>query len=169
AAWGAREVEAAVHAAVRITGATPAATHPLSSRRGDVLRYLADMFALDENARVLTLPGDRKYFFPQTANPETKAYQAAAFLIKFGLMPTQEIDRLDLNVAMPREELHALLHSWLRKHEALAETTGKIVSISQRNVVLKAEGKNTTYTLPANIPILRRLGDRVQEYKSVPV
>ncbi|HWS71487.1 MAG TPA: SpoIID/LytB domain-containing protein, partial [Thermoanaerobaculia bacterium] len=168
-AWSAREVEAAVNAAVRITGATPASTHPLSSRRGDVLRYLADMFALDENARVLTLPEDRQYFFPQTADAEGKAYQAAAFLIKFGLMPTQEIDRLDLNAAMPREELYALLHSWLRKHEALAETTGKIVSISQRNVALKAEGKNTTYTLPANIPIFRRLGDRLQEYRSVPV
>jgi stage II sporulation protein D len=168
-AWSAREVEAAVTAASRVIGAAPAGTHPLSSRRGDVLRYLADVFALDENARVLTLPEDRKYFFPQTSDPETKAYQAAAFLIKFGLMPTQQIDRIDLDAAMPREELYALLHSWLRKHEALAETTGKIVSISQRNVILKAEGKNTTYTLPPNIPIFRRLGDRVQEYKSVPV
>lgn len=169
AAWSAREVEAAVAAAVRITGANPAGTHPVSSRRGDVLRYLADVFALDENARVLTLPEDRKYFFPQSADPEAKAYQAAAFLIKFGLMPTQEIDRIDLDAAMPREELYALLHAWLRKHEALAETTGKIVSVSQRNVVLKADGKNTTYTLPANTPIFRRLGDRLQEYKSVPV
>jgi stage II sporulation protein D len=169
AAWSAREVEAAVAAAVRITGATPAATHPLSSRRGDILRYLGDVFALDANARALTLPEDRRYFFPQSGDAEARAYQIAAFLIKFGVMPTQELDRIDLEAAMPREELYALLGSWLRKHEALGETTGKIVSVSQRNLVLKAEGKNTTYTLPANTPLFRRLGDRLQEYKSLPV
>jgi len=167
--WSAGDVEMAVNAAVRLIGGAPAAARPASSRRGDILRYLGDVFALDANARVLTLPEDRRYFFPQSGDPETKAYQSAAFLIKFGLMPAQEIDRIDLNAAMPRDELYALLASWLRKHEALAETTGKIVSVSRRNVVLKSEGKNTTYTLPANIPIFRRLGDRLQEYRSVPV
>jgi peptidoglycan hydrolase-like amidase len=31
------------------------------------------------------------------------------------------------------------------------------------------EGKSTPFTLPDNIPIWRRLGDRYQEYKNVPV
>src|SRR5262249_53084498 len=35
--------------------------------------------------------------------------------------------------------------------------------------VLKAEGKATAFTLPDSIPIWRRLVDRYQEYKSVPV
>jgi stage II sporulation protein D len=169
--WSARDVVAAVDATVRILRlqATADIAAPASSRRGDVLRYLARTFRLDGNARTLTLPEDRKYFFPQTGDPEAPAYLAAAFLIKFGLMPTQEIDRIDLDVAMPREELYALLASWLRKHSALSETTGKIVSVSGRNIVLKAEGKNTTVTLPPGVPIFRRLGDRLQEYRKVPI
>jgi stage II sporulation protein D len=165
ASWSAHDVEAAVTAAMHILGATPPASHPLSSRRGDVLRYLA----LEQFGRTLTLPEDRKYFFAQSSDPEQAAYAAAAFLIKYGLMPTQQIDRVDLNAAMPREELYALLGSWLRKHEALSEVTGKIQAVNGRTLVLKADGKLQNYTLPPNIPIFRRLGDRYQEYASVPV
>ena len=82
--------------------------------------------------------------------------------MKFGLMPAQDIDRIDLNVAIPRDELYALLASWLRKHEGLGEATGKIVSVKNRSLVLKSDGKNTTFALPANIPVFRRLGDRLQ-------
>lgn len=167
--WSAHDVEAAVAAAMRLLGGTPPpAEHALSSRRGDVLTYLSAVFAFDVNGRALTLPEDRKYFFPSTG-AESAPYQAAAFLIKFGFLPAEAIDRADFSVAMPREELYGLLGSWLRKHQALAEVTGKIVSVNGRVIGLKAEGKTTTYTLPARIPIFRRIGDRYQEYASVPV
>jgi stage II sporulation protein D len=184
--WSARDVEAAVTAALRLIGVDSAkapssaslhpinsadannAVHPQSSRRGDVLTYLAHVSSLDQNARVLTIPEDRKYFFPESGN-DAAPYLAAAFLIKFGVMPAQDIDRLDLNAPMPREELYALLASWVRKHEMLKETTGKIASIDGRVVGLKAEGKVTRHTIPAGIPIFRRIGDRYQEYRKVPV
>jgi stage II sporulation protein D len=143
--------------------------HATSSRRGDVLTYLASVFGFDRYASVVTLPEDRKYFFPKSADPEGTAYRAATFLIKFGFIPTQDIDRIDLQAAMPRDELYSLLGSWLRKHNAMTEVTGKIQTVDGRDVALKAEGKVAHYTLPANIPIFRRLGDRFQEYASVPV
>lgn len=163
--WAARDVEAAVTAALRNIGANPPASHPVSSRRGDVLRYLA----LEQYGRTLTLPEDRKYFFAQSSNPDEAAYAAAAFLIKYGLMPSQDIDRVDLNAAMPREELYALLGWWLRKHDALEEVTGKIQAVNGRTLVLKADGKLTNFAIPPNVPIFRRLGDRYQEYANVPV
>jgi stage II sporulation protein D len=70
---------------------------------------------------------------------------------------------------MPRDELYSLLGSWLRKHNAFNEATGKILSVEGRDLALKSEGKVTHYTLPADIPIFRRLVDRLQEYKTVPV
>ena len=163
--WAARDVETAVTAALRIMGAPAPATHPASSRRGDVLRYLA----VEPFGRTLTMPEDRKYYFAQSSDPEEAAYAAAAFLIKYGVMPTQHIDRIDLNAAMPREELYALLGAWLRKHEALEEVTGKIQAVNGRTLALKADGKLTNFTLPPAIPIFRRLGDRYQEYAKVPV
>jgi stage II sporulation protein D len=178
--WSAREVETAVSAALRLLGTTPGqlsvtpgntvgpAPRAASSRRGDVLTYLAQVASFDSNGRLLTMPEDRKYFFP-SANGETTPYQAAAFLIKFGFLPTQQIDRIDLNAAMPREELFGILGTWLRKHQALAETTGKIISVNGRSIGVKAEGKVTTVTLPDRIPIFRRIGDRYQEYANVPV
>jgi stage II sporulation protein D len=171
--WAAGDVVAAVHGAqTLLSGAAPSqAGVPAlpSSRRGDVLRYLAATFSLDRFGRTLTLPEDRKYFFAQSANPEAAEYAAAAFLIKYGILPAQDIDRIDLGAAMPREELYALLGSWLRKHEMLEEVSGKIQTIDGRTLTLKDKGTVTKYTLPANIPIFRRLGDRYQEYKTVPV
>src|SRR5205085_3188016 len=184
ASWAAGDVEQAVTAAAAMlryggpgfSPASPAAglkpglpVHATSSRRGDVLTYLAAVFGFDRYASVVTLPEDRKYFYPQSADPEAAAYRAAAFLTKFGFIPAQEIDRIDLNAAMPRDELYSLLGSWLRKHDAFNEATGKILSVDGRDVALKAEGKVAHFTLPADIPIFRRLGDRLQEYKTVPV
>lgn len=180
--WGAREVAAAVDAAARLAGGgvvsasngevsspTSRVAVPSSSRRGDVLQYLAARFSLDRIGRTVTMPEDRTYYFPRTAGAESTAYQAAAFLIKYGMMPAQDLDRIDLNAPMPREELYALLGSWARKHEALREVTGKIAAIDGRNLTLRAEGKSTKYVLPAGLPVFRRLGDRLQEYRSVPV
>jgi stage II sporulation protein D len=147
-----------------ISRVAPGEGHLRSASRGDVLVFLANRLRLGTN---LTLPEDRKYFFPQSA--DGPAYAAAAFLVKFGFLPAQFIDRVDLAAAMPREELYGLLGSWVKKHGGLAEITGKIASVDGRRLSLKAEGKTTAYTLPDGIPIFRRLVDRWQEYKSVPV
>lgn len=169
--WSARDVAQAVTSAMRVVGYTNVAERaPASSRRGDVLRYLAAMLGLEAKAKVTTLPEDRRYFFTAARNPdEEAAYLAAAFFVKFGMLPAQFLDRVDLNQPMPREELYALLGSWIREHTLLQEGNGKIHAIDGRRVTLKAEGKITNYTLPAGIPIYRRLGDRLQEYRSVPV
>src|SRR5205085_7259920 len=91
--WAAGDVEQAVTAATAMLkfdprGATPPAgeasrpfgvtappaptqpvpLHATSSRRGDVLTYLASVFGFDRYASVVTLPEDRKYFFPQSAD-----------------------------------------------------------------------------------------------------
>ncbi|HEX8151836.1 MAG TPA: SpoIID/LytB domain-containing protein, partial [Thermoanaerobaculia bacterium] len=170
AQWTAREVASAVNAALRFAGAPETtAPAPKSSRRGDVLRYLAAALNLEHHGRALTMPEDREYWFPQTGPQDDVPYLAASFLIKYGIVPMQQIDRIDLNAAMPRDELYALLGSWLREHAVFQEATGKILTIAGRTITLKSEGKTQTFTLAANIPIFRRLGDRFQEYKSVPV
>ena len=170
ATWAASDVQRAVLAAARAAGLSVVpAVAPASSRRGDVLAYLASVFGFDRYATTVTLPEDRPYFFPQSAPSDQRPYLAAAFLIKFGFLPAQDIDRIDLSSAMPRDELYSLLGSWLRKHGSLTEVTGKILSVSGRQIVLKAEGKTQTFTLPEGIPIWRRLVDRYQEYKTVPV
>ena len=170
ASWSARDVEAAVRGTLNAMGIIDQLLPRLaSSRRGDVLRFLAAVFKFDANARTLTLPEDRRYFFPQSGNENDAAYLAAAFLTKWGIWPAQEIDHIDLNAAMPREELYAILNTYIRKHEMVSETTGKIAALADRKITLKAEGKLTSYTLPPAIPIFRRLGDRFEEYASVPV
>jgi len=167
--WAAGDVTAAVMAAARIArlSVVPGSA-PASSRRGDVLTYLGAIFGFDRYASVVTLPEDRTYFFSQST-ADARPYLVAAFLVKFGFLPTQEIDRIDLGAAMPRDELYGVLGSWLRKHGALSEMTGKILALNGRQLVLKAEGKATSFALPDGIPIWRRLGDRYQEYKTVPV
>lgn len=167
--WASGDVQQAVNAAMKAVGLSGApAPSPASSRRGDVLTYLASVFGFDRYAAVVALPEDRKYFFPQSAG-DAPSYAAAVFLVKFGFLPAQEIDRIDLNTAIPREELYGILGSWLRKHNALNETTGKIFAIGGRALTLKAEGKTVSFNLPDGIPIFRRLGDRYQEYASVPI
>ena len=169
ASWSARDVESAVRAVMNAMGTIDQLMPQLaSSRRGDVLRFLGATLKFSDDAKTLTLPEDRKYFFPQSGS-EDAAYLAAAFLIKWGMWPAQEIDHIDLNAAMPREELYAILNSWMRKHEMLTDATGKIAALDGRRVTIKNEGKLTAYALPDGIPIFRRLGDRFEEYASVPV
>jgi stage II sporulation protein D len=168
--WSARDVEQAVNAAIQRLHFNPRGNAgPASSRRGDVLTYLAATLDLDRYAKVVTMPEDRDYYFPQTAAKETAPYRAAGFLIKFGFLPYEGIDRVDMNTAMPREELYDLLGSWLRKHAAISDATGKIVTLAGSGVTLKIEGKLTRFTLPAGIPLFRKVGDRFQEYRNVPV
>ena len=168
--WSAREVAGATVAAMKLAGWTEM-NQPLpgSSRRGDVLEYLAAMMGLDRAGQTLTMPEDRRYFFPQTANAEGVPYLVASFLTKYGIEPTQYVDRVSLAAPMPRHELYALLLSWVREHNVLTNAEGKILTIDGRRVTLKAKGETSAYTLPANIPIFRKLGDRFQEYTNVPV
>lgn len=168
--WSASDVARAAIAAMRLSGwSETALPAPASSRRGDVLRYLHSVLALAPKARVLILPEDRQYFFPQTAQRDDVPYETAAFLIKYGLNPAQAIDRVSLAQPMPREELYALLGAWVREHAVIQDAEGKILTVEGRRVTLKQKGETTSYTLPERIPIFRRLGDRVQEYASVPV
>ena len=168
--WSARDVEQAVTSAMQMLRFDPrSAVVPASSRRGDVLTYLAATLGFERYASVVTMPEDRSYYFPQTAAKETTPYRAAAFLIKFGFLPAEGIDRADLNAAMPRDELYGLLGSWLRKHATVSEATGKIITVAGRDVTLKIDGKPTRFSLPANIPVFRKVGDRYQEYRSAPV
>ncbi|HUP60557.1 MAG TPA: SpoIID/LytB domain-containing protein [Thermoanaerobaculia bacterium] len=169
-AWSAREVQRAAAAAMTLVGSVggpPAG--PASSRRRDVLAYLDAAFGLASKARVLTMPEDRKYFFPQSETPQDVPYLSAAFLIKWGMNPAQFIDRVSLDQPMPREELYALLGAWVREHNAIRDAEGKILTLDNRRVMLKQKGETSAHTLPARIPIFRKLGDRWQEYASMPV
>jgi stage II sporulation protein D len=168
--WSAREVTRATEAAMRLAGWTEM-PQPMagSSRRGDVLEYLDSMLGLARWAKTLTIPEDRKYYFPQSANPDSVPHLVAAWLIKWGINPAQYIDRVSLEQAMPREELYALLGAWVREHQSLVDAEGKILKLEGRRVTLKQKGETSAHTLPANIPIFRRLGDRYQEYARVPI
>lgn len=168
--WSARDVQRAVLAAMRIAGfQNLSETPPASSRRRDVLLYLSSMMGLAQKSRVLLLPEDRRYYFAQSENPDAEPYLAASFFVKFGIWPAQFIDRIRLDEAMPREELYALLGSWLREQNLMRDAEGKILRVEGRQLTLKAKGETSSHTLPAGIPIFRRLGDRLQEYRSVPV
>jgi stage II sporulation protein D len=168
--WSARDVARAVVAGMKLAGVTEMNQPlPASSRRGDVLEYLAGMMGLDHYGRTLTMTEDRKYFFPQSRNSEAVPFLVASFLTKYGINPTQFIDRVSLSQPMPREELHALLLSWVREHNVLSNGEGKILRIDGRRVTLKQKGEVTAHTLPGGIPIFRKLGDRYQEYENVPI
>jgi stage II sporulation protein D len=168
--WSARDVSQAVVQAMDIAGFEAVTLQaPASSRRRDVLTYLSQVMGLARKSRVVLLPEDRRYYFAQTENPDSEPYLAAAFFVKYGIWPAQFIDRIRLDEAMPREELYALLGSWLREQTMMQDAEGKILTVNGRRVALKAKGETTSYTLPAGIPVFRRLGDRYQEYRRVPV
>jgi len=170
ASWSARDVSRAVVKAMTMAGfqSLPELL-PASSRRRDVLQYLSSMMGLAQKSRVVLMPEDRKYYFPQSSNPEDEPHLAAAFFVKYGVWPAQFIDRIRLDEAMPREELYALLGSWLREQSLMRDAEGKIFRIEGRKLSLKAKGEVTSHNLPAGIPLFRKLGDRYQEYRSVPI
>lgn len=168
--WAARDVARAVVAAMTIAGHRERPQPlPASSRRRDVLEYLDVMMGLAAKARVVTLPEDRQYFFPQSGDAQQVPYLAAAFLVKYGIWPAQFIDRIRLDEAMPREELYAFLGAWLREQTLTRDADGKIFRIDGRRLSLKNKGEVTAHALPAGIPVFRKLGDRYQEYRRVPV
>lgn len=178
--WSASDVVRATEAAARVAGVrlpvsvvsdravAAALTPPRSSRRGDVLRYLADALGAAEHARSLIFRQDVDYFFPNRKG-EQRELRAAAFLIKYRIVPAQAVDRIDFDAAMPRDEYLALMMSWLRKRELFNEATGRIAALSGRRVSLKTGGKVTAFDLSAGTPMFRRTIDRVQEYASLPL
>src|SRR5437763_10275886 len=64
--WAARDVEEAVTAAANMLRFTLPAAHAASSRRGDVLAYLATVFGFDRYATVVARPEDRTHLRPQS-------------------------------------------------------------------------------------------------------
>ncbi len=161
----------AVALTVQLVGVSAApAPPPATTRRGDVLRYLSSVFHLAEYANSLVLPEDIKYYYPETDTTKSPTtYEAAAFLTKFGFVPTESIDGTDLNGPISVDEVFGILGSWLRKHGAIIDIQGKIGSVDGRNLTLRGGGNSQTFPLPPLTPTFRKLGDRYQEYKVLPV
>ncbi|HEY0593627.1 MAG TPA: SpoIID/LytB domain-containing protein, partial [Thermoanaerobaculia bacterium] len=124
-----RDAVAAVEAANRIGGWTPPSTPapPASYRRGAVIDFLARNWGFSALGAALTLPEDRRYFFEDRA-PDDARTAAQAFLIKYGLDPAQAAKGPALDEPMPREELYALLLSWLLETGALQDVQGRLMA-----------------------------------------
>lgn len=167
--WSAGDVVSAVNAANGIIGLERSAAAPASSRRRDVLRYLSAVWGFERHGEVLTLPQDRTYFFPETG-AEGELSKAAAFLVKYGVLPAQDLDALDLDAAMPKSELYALLWSWLSETGAVREAAGRIVALTPFAMELKlAGGARRSVPLSEGVLVMRRLQDRYHQEESVPV
>jgi stage II sporulation protein D len=167
--WAGSDVVKAISAALSIAGVKGRnAAPPPSSRRGDVLTYLGSVLDLSASGRALTLPEDRNYYFP-SASADDALHQAAAFLIRYRIIPMQAIDEIDLDAAMPREELFALLYSWLQQFQAVQEASGKLLRLDDGELEIKSGGKTTKFAVPGSISAYRRLGDRWKEYRQLPV
>ena len=162
------DVASAVTAVSRILGTVLSpAQAPRSVERGEVLRYLGEAWDLSRKAGVVTLPEDRSYYFPRSGEMSA-ARMAAAFLIKYRIVPAQHVDGVDLRQEMTRSELFALLYSWLQEHEAVTESSGKIFSFEGRLLTMKSAGKKTSLSIPSEVPLYRKLIDRYQEERRLP-
>lgn len=166
--WGSQDAVKAVAAANRMIGFSPSRSvaAPDSTRRGDLLDYLARMWDLGELGRALTMPEDRAYFFEASADAPTSPTQA--FLIKFGVLPAQIFQQRELNETMPREEFYSLLYSWVREVGAASETTGRIASVNGSTIAVKTSAGTRTFALAANTPLFRRFHGTHREERSVP-
>ena len=167
----ARDAVPAVEAANRILGWTPPAdvAPPRSMRRGEIIDYLARNWHLSSLGAALTRPEDRRYFF-EDRDPEDPRAAAQAFLIKYGLDPVQAAKGDALTEPMPREELYALLLSWLLEMGAIQDVQGRILSMEgAERMQLKLASGTRTLEIPRGTPAFRRYRDRYQEEQSVPV
>jgi stage II sporulation protein D len=165
-AWDARAVARIVNGAARLMRQQIPEATPRSARRRDVLEYLGTVWRLDEAAVALTLPEDRRYWFP-SSNHDDPAYRAAAFMIRFRLTPTQSVDRVDLAAAMPREELLGLVGSWMRRLTGVREFRGRVAAFDGSTLSVDSEGTTTRYSLPRGIPLFREISGRYQELDRV--
>lgn len=165
--WSARNVAAIVAEAMRLAGMPAEGIGaPASSRRGDVLSYLGRVWQLEEHADALILPEDRQYYFP-LSDDDRDAFLAAAFMIRYRLLPAQMIDQIDLQQAMPREELLGIVASWLRRHDRLRDVRGKLAAIDGRSMSLNVEGERREFAVPSGIPLFRNILGRYQEQSRV--
>ncbi len=165
-----RDAVGAVEVANRIIGWTPPAevAPPASYRRGEVIDYLARNWGFADLGAALTLPEDRRYFF-EDRSPEEPRAAAQAFLIKYGLDPVQAAKGAALAEPMPREELYALLLSWLVEMGAVQDVQGRLMSIDGGRMQLKLPSGTRALELPQGTPAFRRYRDRYQEEQSLPV
>ncbi|HSN69465.1 MAG TPA: hypothetical protein VLV48_09480, partial [Thermoanaerobaculia bacterium] len=74
-----------------------------------------------------------------------------------------------LDQPMPREELYALLLSWLIEVGAVQDVQGRIMSTDGGRMQLKLTSGTRALDVPNGIPTFRRYRDRYQEEQSVPV
>lgn len=165
-----RDAVPAVDAANRLIGWTPPSdlAAPRSMRRGEIIDYLARNWGLADLGAALTLPEDRRYFF-EDRRPEEARSAAQAFLIKYGLDPVQAAQGEALGEPMPREELYALLLSWLLEMRAVQDVQGRILSLEGERMQVKLANGTRTIEVPRGTPAFRRYRDRYQEEQSVPV
>lgn len=168
-AWSGASVRKAVGAAGAIAGVRPRKSDgPASSRRRDVLRYLADTWNLGEAARRLLLPEDVDYMFGAGASRDEAAW-VAALLVKFEVAKGNVLSRASLDEAMPREELYGLLYGWLTQMGAIRESAGAIVALDGRAVTLRAKGQESTHVLGDAVQVFRGVNDSWAEATRVPV
>lgn len=165
-AWGATQIAKAVSAAGALAGISPRSSKPpKSSRRRDVLEYLGETWRLDEAANVLLLDEDLRYLMPATE--EGRAARVAALAVKFEAASLLGLDARDLDAAMPRDELFALLYAWLRNIGVFSEFNGNLVRGDGRLVVVKSKDAESTAIFAPGTPVFRRLNDRYREERSV--
>jgi stage II sporulation protein D len=167
-----RDAVAAVEAANRIIGWTPPAAVPApqSPTRGAIIDYLARNWGLSNLGIALTLPEDRRYFFEDRQADDPRS-AAQAFLIKYGLDPVQAAKGAALNEPMPREELYALLLSWLIEMGAIQDVQGRLMTLDPRTskLQLKLASGTRTVDIARGIPAFRRYRDRYQEEQALAI
>jgi stage II sporulation protein D len=169
AAWSASQVRSAVEAAGEIAGSSPRlGVAPASSRRRDVLRYLADAWQLGDAARRLLLPEDVDYMFGAGASRDEAAW-VAALLVKYEVAEGNVLSRASLEEAMPRDELFGLLYGWLVQNGRIREAAGAIVALDGRSLTIRQKGKETTFRLGDAVQVFHGLNERYAEAERVPV
>lgn len=169
AVWSAAAVKSAVESAGAIAGVQPRMTgSPASSRRRDVLRYLAEVWVLGDAARRLVLPEDVDYMFGSGASGDDAAW-VAALLVKFEVAKGNVLSRASLDEAMPRDELYGLLYGWLMQTGKLGENGGAVVALDDRRLTLRAKGRESVYSLDAGLPAYHSVNKRYAEAARVPV
>ncbi len=167
--WSATEVRKAVEATGTIGGVPPRNdVTPASSRRRDVLRYLADAWVLGDAARRLILPEDVDYMFGAGASRDDAAW-VAALLVKFEIAEGNVLARASLDEAMPREELYGLLYGWLVQSGKVSESSGAVVSLDGRHLTLRHKGKESRHTLTDGMQIFHAVNESYAEAPRVPV
>jgi carbon-monoxide dehydrogenase medium subunit len=73
------------------------------------LLYLDRAFGFGDAGGALTLPEDRRYLFP--SHDDEAVARVAAFLVKYQITPSQNLEGMDLSAAMPRDELLSVIRA----------------------------------------------------------